>query len=177
MVCQICKKNPATVRYIEVQDKQSTEVHLCQGCAEDKGITVKLTSKQGWPAEMLAKLVDDVAGGEEAKVGPVQCEHCGMLYSAFKENGRLGCAECYSSFKERLRPLLRRIHGNTSHTGKNPARDAAGVAHSRQVRQLEEELQQAIDGEEFERAADLRDRIRELEVVKPEESSPEPKGE
>jgi protein arginine kinase activator len=177
MVCQICKKNPGTVRYIEVQDNQSTEVHLCQSCAEEKGITLKFTAKKGWPVDMLAKLVDDVAGGDEGRVGPVQCEHCGMLYSTFKESGRLGCAECYSSFQGKLRPLLRRIHGNTRHVGKNPARDANSVALSRQMRQLEDELQRAIEGEDFERAADLRDRIRDLETVKPQSENPKLEGE
>jgi protein arginine kinase activator len=176
MVCQICKQNQATVRYIEVQEMQSSEVHLCLSCAEEKGIELKATSKKGWHADMLAKLVEDVAGGEGGQVGPVQCDRCGMLYSAFKDTGRLGCSDCYATFEVKLRPLLRRIHGNTRHVGKNPSRDAESVARSREMRLLEDELQQAIDGEDFERAADLRDRIRELEVIRPEVNGPDGEG-
>jgi protein arginine kinase activator len=159
MVCQNCKKHPATFKFIEVHDNQSTEVHLCLSCAQEKGLTIKVSSKKGWGAEMLAKLVDDVAKSEDDRVGPVQCGECGMRYSAFKESGRLGCPDCYRTFEAKLRPLLRRIHGSPRHTGKHPAKDEETVRRIREMRKLEDELATAIEGEDFERAADLRDRI------------------
>lgn len=177
MVCQVCKKHPATMRFIEVQDKQSSELHLCQSCAEEKGLAIKVVSKKGWHADLLAKLVDDVATDESTKVGPVQCDSCGMLYSSFKESGRFGCAQCYRTFAVKLRPLLRRIHGNTRHVGKHPVGDEESVALTREVQQMEDKLQQAIDVENFELAADLRDRIQNLQIVEIDKGEKEPEGE
>src|SRR5262249_27897604 len=94
----------------------------------------------------------------------VQCSNCGMHYSTFKETGRLGCAECYSSFAIKLRPLLRRIHGSTRHVGKLPAREGDHVSPARQVQRLHDELQRAVEREEFERAAEIRDRIKKAET-------------
>lgn len=164
MVCQICQKQPATFKFIKVQDNENSEVHLCVHCAEEKGLTMQVSSKKGgWGAEMLAKLVDDVAKTEDDRVGPVQCGRCGMRYSAFKETGRLGCPDCYATFQAKLRPLLRRIHGSPRHVGKHPAQDEETIHRIREMRKLEDELATAIEGEDFEKAADLRDRILALQ--------------
>jgi protein arginine kinase activator len=96
-----------------------------------------------------------------------------MDYSAF-ETGRLGCSECYTTFRAQLRPLLRRIHGSTKHVGKAPVRDSARVALRREIQRLHEDMQAAIEHEEFETAAELRDRIRVIEAqgdMKAEEES------
>ena len=108
-------------------------------------------------------MVDGMTNTEEERVGHVQCPRCGLLYSAFKETGRLGCAECYAAFQFQLRPLLRRIHGDTRHKGKSPTRDSEGVSRSRQMQRMYDELQRAVEREEFERAAELRDEIKKLE--------------
>jgi protein arginine kinase activator len=94
----------------------------------------------------------------------VQCPRCGLLYSSFKETGRLGCSECYSAFQFQLRPLLRRIHGDTRHRGKAPARGAGVVTSTRQIQRLHDDLQRAVEREDFEKAASLRDEIRRLEA-------------
>ena len=167
MFCQICNKNPATVHLTEIQDNRSSELHVCQACAQEKGLTPQVGSKKFSISELLAGMVDGMATAEEEKVGPVQCPSCGMHYTAFKETGRLGCAQCYATFQAKLRPLLRRIHGSTRHSGKHPAADGEAVARTRQVQRLQDELQRAIDQEDFERAAELRDRIRTLDAVEP----------
>jgi protein arginine kinase activator len=113
--------------------------------------------------DLVAGMVDQSLGTDEAKVGRVQCPRCHMVYSSFKETGRLGCSECYTTFRTQLRPLLRRIHGSTKHVGKAPLRDAARVAARREVHRLHEEMQRAVDREEFEKAAELRDRIRRMD--------------
>ncbi|HET9952418.1 MAG TPA: UvrB/UvrC motif-containing protein, partial [Candidatus Eisenbacteria bacterium] len=109
-------------------------------------------------------MADQTGQGEETKVGRVQCPRCSLVYSEFKESGRLGCSECYTTFRAQLRPLLRRIHGSTKHVGKAPARDSARVALRREIQRLHEDLQRAIEREEFETAASLRDRIRAIET-------------
>jgi protein arginine kinase activator len=122
-------------------------------------------------------MVDGMSSTDEEKIGPVQCPNCGMHYSTFRETGRLGCADCYNAFGSKLRPLLRRIHGSTRHVGKLPAHDGAVVTHvgklpahdgavvtpQRQVQRLHDELLRAVEREEFERAAEIRDQIKTLE--------------
>ena len=93
----------------------------------------------------------------------MQCPRCGLLYSGFRETGRLGCADCYTAFQFQLRPLLRRIHGDTRHRGKRPAGEGEGATRFRQIQRLHDELQRVVEREEFERAAVLRDEIRQLE--------------
>ena len=156
MTCQICGKNPATVHF--------TEIHVCERCAEEKGLQTSAKKHKFEIADLLAGMVDGMTTTEEERVGHVQCPRCGLLYSGFKETGRLGCAECYAAFQFQLRPLLRRIHGDTRHRGKVPTRDGEGVSRSRQIQRLHDELQRAVEREEFERAAGVRDEIKRLEA-------------
>jgi protein arginine kinase activator len=92
------------------------------------------------------------------------CPRCGLQYSSFKETGRLGCSECYKAFQNQLKPLLRRIHGDTRHRGKSPMRGGAAGAPQRHVQRLHDELQRAVEREDFERAAQIRDEIRRFEA-------------
>ena len=164
MLCQICGKNAASVHFTEINDNKMSELHVCERCAEEKGMHTPAQQHKFEIADLLAGMVDAMTQTDEERVGHVQCPRCGMAYSAFKETGRLGCAECYQAFQFQLRPLLRRIHGDTRHKGKSPARDGEGVSRSRQMQRLHDELQRAVEREEFERAASIRDDIRRLET-------------
>ena len=177
MLCQICGKNPATVHFTEIHDNKMSELHVCERCAEEKGMQASAKKHKFDIADLLAGMVDGMTSTEEERVGHVQCPRCGLLYSAFKETGRLGCAECYAAFQFQLRPLLRRIHGDTRHRGKVPTRDGEGLSRSRQIHRLHDELQRAVEREEFEHAAGIRDEIRRLETEVPVQtpSTPEEK--
>jgi len=163
MLCQICGKNPATVHFTEIHDNKMSELHVCERCAEEKGLHSEPAKQKFDIAAVFADMMNSMTTTEEERVGHVQCPRCGLLYSAFKETGRLGCAECYGAFQFQLRPLLRRIHGDTRHKGKTPARDGEVVSIARQVQRLYDELQRAVEREEFERAAEVRDEIKRLE--------------
>jgi len=165
MLCQICGKNPATVHYTEAHDNKMSEIHVCENCAEEKGFQQSAKQHQFDIGELLAGMVDTMTSTEEERVGHVQCPECGLPYSGFKETGRLGCSKCYSAFQFQLRPLLRRIHGDTRHRGKVPVRDGEGVSRTRQIQRLHDELQRAVEREDFERAAEVRDEIKRLESV------------
>src|SRR5262249_46505500 len=140
-----------------------SEIHVCERCAEEKGLQPSKPPKLDI-ADLIATMADSLTTSDEQRVGRVQCPRCGLLYSAFRETGRLGCAECYVAFQFQLRPLLRRIHGDTRHKGKVPVRDGQAPSRSRQIQRLFDELQRAVEREEFERAAELRDEIRRLET-------------
>lgn len=163
MLCQSCGKNPASVHFTEMHDNKMTEMHLCEKCVEEKGLHATAKQQEFKISDLLAKMVDDMTTTDEERVGRVQCPRCGLLYSGFKETGRLGCAECYTAFQFQLRPLLRRIHGDTRHRGKAPRGGGEGAKRSRQIQRLHDELQRAVEREEFERAAGVRDEIRRLE--------------
>lgn len=163
MLCQICGKNPASVHFTEIHDNKMSEIHVCERCAEEKGMQASAKQHKFEIADLLAGMVDSVTQTEEDRVGHVQCPRCGLPYSAFKETGRLGCSECYAAFQFQLRPLLRRIHGDTRHRGKAPAKGGAGATKTRQIQRLHDDLQRAVEREDFEQAATIRDEIRRLE--------------
>lgn len=164
MQCQLCGKRPAVVHFTEIVNNKKSEYHVCEKCAEERGYHASLQKTKFSVGDLLAGMADQSVPGEETKLGRVKCPRCGLVYSEFKESGRLGCSECYMTFRSQLRPLLRRIHGSTKHEGKAPARDTERVAVRREVQRLHEELERAIEREEFENAASLRDRIRAIET-------------
>lgn len=170
MLCDICNQNPATVHLTEIIDNKMTELHLCEECAQKKG--AQMESHFGL-ADLLAGLAD--MGGQFSKTQKetkIKCQRCGLTYEDFKKIGRLGCGECYSAFREALLPLLKRIHGSTQHCGKSPTKKttkAVAVKVEKAKDELQEmkyKLQKAVGLEEFEEAAKLRDKIKEMEKKK-----------
>ena len=109
--------------------------------------------------------------GEQPSSGPtirdtVTCQFCGLSFADFRETGRLGCPHCYSTFEPHLRGLLRRIHGATQHIGKiYLPPDPTQSEREKRLEGLRRKLARAVDAEDFERAAELRDQIRALEPV------------
>ncbi|MDX1564918.1 MAG: hypothetical protein R3236_05905, partial [Phycisphaeraceae bacterium] len=106
MKCDRCD-NQATVHLIEIKDSQKVEKHLCEACAVDEGVAVKVQSAP--INELLEKFVLKHSGGSgepEASSTNLVCDHCGLSYDDFRRNGLLGCPHCYASFEAALVPLL-----------------------------------------------------------------------
>lgn len=161
MLCEICGKKEATVEFTEIINDEVTQLHLCESCAREKGVEME---QHFSIADLLAGLTD--LGLEfEPKQPPIKCSNCAMTYDDFRKIGRLGCGECYNAFKRSLLPLLKRIHGSTRHLGKATVKleKAVGVTKVSQLQELRQKLQRAIEMEEYEEAAKIRDKIRELE--------------
>lgn len=166
MRCDECKQAPATVHITKVVNDVKQESHLCDECAgkaaEDAGMA--------WSGISFHKLLGGLLA-PEGVVGPVRssvmtgvkCPNCGLTFADFRRLGHLGCSECHVAFEQQLEPVLRRIHGSTEHAGKIPAKAAGPLKVRRELDRLRQELNQAIGNEEYERAAELRDRIRLLE--------------
>ncbi|MFA5164788.1 MAG: UvrB/UvrC motif-containing protein [Candidatus Omnitrophota bacterium] len=154
MLCQVCGKNDATVEFTEIVNDEVKQLQLCDACAKKKGIEME---QHFSIADFLAGLSEPDAKGPGG--GPVlKCGNCGMTFNDFQKIGRFGCADCYTAFRENLLPLLKRIHGSTRHTGKAKKSESSDLRHTLQLK-----LKLAIDREEFEEAAKLRDLIRDLE--------------
>jgi len=165
MLCELCKQTQATVHLTEIVNEQMTELHLCEACANQKGAQVE--SHFGL-ADMLSGLADFSKTQEPEEVSSKTCANCGMTYDDFRKVGRLGCAECYTAFKRSLGSLLKRIHGSPIHLGKSPARLVKSPKAKSELADLKRKLEHAIESEEFEEAARLRDQIRRMEQQPPQ---------
>lgn len=161
MLCQVCGNNEATVEFTEIINDEVKQLHLCDECAKEKGIEMEQNFG-------ISDLLAGMSGlGEKSREGEasLKCKKCAMTFGDFQKIGRLGCSECYTAFRKNLIPLLKRIHGSTRHIGKAPKEvdQKDGKKKIPEIQDLRQRLQRAIDTEEFEEAAKLRDRIKLLE--------------
>lgn len=161
MLCDECGENEAIIHLTNIQNNQITTSHLCESCAANKGLEPGVTMGNLPLTDFLAQtgkgLGQSVAGG----LGP--CAYCGMKLEEFRKKGRLGCPHCYVTFEPHLRNLLRRLHGSAQHVGKvylppNPSE----TQKAERLAGLRRKLDRAVEAEDFEQAARLRDMIKEL---------------
>ncbi|MGG4305612.1 UvrB/UvrC motif-containing protein [Bacillus wiedmannii] len=172
MTCQNCNIRPATLHYTKVINEQKTEVHLCEQCAEQSGYTSFFQSPQSNFSfhDLFAGLLHgESTMFEEGQNGLsntsiLRCPDCKMTSEQFTKVGRFGCASCYDTFKEHLKPLLKHLHGgHTDHCGKIPERIEGNLHLKKELDELKLILKQYVQKEEFEKAAEVRDKIRGLE--------------
>ena len=166
VICEECRKRPATVHITKIVNNMKTEVHLCQECAQTKGELTFVSQPAFTFQDFLAGMLQHAqtaSSGPATEIAVERCPNCGFSYSKFKEAGRLGCSVCYEQFKGQIQPLLRRLQGSTGHTGKIPGYSSAAIGYRRQIEELREQQRAAISQEKYEEAAKLRDKIRRLE--------------
>jgi len=167
MLCQHCKQNEATTHIRQVLNGAAQEFHLCGACAKEAGLGAQLAAPEfGFH---LSDLFSGFLGSslqKQAQPPPVRCELCGSSLSEIIQNSRVGCARCYETFADQLQPTLQRIHGALRHTGKTPETDPAETARrqrEQEVARLRGDIATAVQAEDYEQAARLRDEIRKLE--------------
>jgi len=166
--CQCCNKKPAIVHVTEILDGgERKEVHLCDDCAREKKIGLPDTVTI---PEILSNLVEFYTDKGTATLDHTSCPRCGISYQEFRAKGRLGCAHDYTVFKEALTPLLQRVHQGTQHKGKMPPVTGREVDRNLQLAQLRRQLDEAVEREDYEKAAELRDSIRNLTEKQDNES-------
>jgi len=140
------------------KDGKVTEISVCAECARQRGFTDVGKLKAG-AAEIIAELKTRVDEGDAKLI----CRNCGLSYAEFKRQGRLGCAECYVSFHDELVPLVRRIHGAVQHVGRTASGGRKQAQARMNVQKLRDALSGAIQDEDYEKAAALRDQLRRTE--------------
>lgn len=166
MLCQLCGQNPATIHFTEIKDSTKRELHICEECANKKG----LGSSGPLPPMLFELMQDDRRPGQEEDIA---CPRCGITFSEFRSKGRLGCPYDYEVFTEPLGPLLDKIHGARSHNGRLPrGRTAIDSGLDERLVRLRRELQDSVKTEDYEQAARVRDEIRGLEQAQGEETPP-----
>jgi len=164
MQCDNCQQRPAAIHLTQIVDNSVTTVHLCEECAAEKGVQTGATAAKLPLAGLMASVGQGAAAllhGEDERA----CSFCGARLEDFRASGRLGCPHCYETFEQDLRDLLRRIHGSSQHVGEVylPASSAHYPDSERVLAEMREQLRRAVGAENFELAAELRDRIRSME--------------
>ena len=164
MSCEQCHEREAVIHLTQIVNEQVTTVHLCERCAADKGVESPASLPKTPLGTFLAAMGQELPESAPAPRSGENCPRCGGSLQDFRESGRLGCSDCYRAFETPLRDLLRRLHGSTHHMGERYSdREAPAPAERRQAAELREQLRLAVETENFELAAELRDRLRVLE--------------
>lgn len=159
MLCCICKEREATVHLTQIAGDKMQKVDLCEECAKTKGVN----DPTGFSlADLLLGLgasqeMEQSTGGVDLK-----CPRCGFTQADFKKAGRLGCADCYKTFADGLDGLLKSMHKGTRHAGKVPESLRQTRDISDRLKHLQKKLTKAIQDENFEQAAQLRDEIKQM---------------
>lgn len=162
MICDDCRERDAVVQYTAVRDNAVVQLHLCEQCAAERGVETTVNTLPKHPlGEFLQQVQQQVVS---APTDSLRCTFCGSTMADFRATGRWGCARCYNQFEGGIRDLLRRVHGHSRHIGRNyQAPRSETIEKAAVLGELRERLRRAIDGEQFEQAAELRDRIKGLE--------------
>lgn len=165
MNCDNCGSSDAVVHLTQIVNDQMSTYHLCEKCAAAKGLETSGVQSNFPLTDFLAQMGEQSDPEEEAEGQTSDaCEFCGLTFSDFRDTGRLGCPHCWSTFEPRLRKLLRRIHGGTNHVGKVYLPPDPSVSErKKRLEGLRRKLERAVETENFERAAELRDQIQALE--------------
>lgn len=167
--CQFCGA-PATVHLTDIVNKKKREMHLCEACAREKELIPEASSPQLNLPALLQLLMNQLApaGGEteadDVDPNSLTCGTCGLKYAQFRADGRLGCPDDYDEFLPVLVPILERVHRGLKHVGKTPKVVQRQQAEN-EIAELKTQLRDAIDLEDYELAARLRDRIRGKEAA------------
>lgn len=162
-VCDHCGSGDAIVHLTQINDNEMSTFHLCETCAAAKGLETAGQEVSAPLGDFLAQMGDE-PGPSESSHEAEACSFCGLTFADFRETGRLGCPHCYTTFESYLRGLLRRVHGSTQHVGKvylSP--DPTRTELEERLERLRQKLRSAVQHEDFERAAEIRDRIRAIE--------------
>ena len=170
MLCQDCKKREAQVHFTQIVNNEKTTLSLCKDCAAARGFHSPLENAPFPLAEILSGLTESTpAFGANDTAEQQVCPNCGLSFNEFARLGRFGCGKCYQTFRVRIEPIMRKIHGASLHRGRSPINQIVAVPGTdrtvpiKEEERLKAELTKAIESEEFERAAEIRDKLKTIQ--------------
>ena len=167
--CDKCGAQNATTHVKTIINGELTEYDLCSACAHKLGYTTVFADFESDFPSLLGSFFGNVL---PARTQSTRCEFCGTTYAEIANSGHVGCANCYSLFADRLNPSIVRIHGNAAHCGKHSKALEQEKSQPKEqpkqetVKELQAQLEKAVARQDFEKAAELRDKIREMEGSK-----------
>lgn len=168
MLCQDCRKREAHVQITQIVNNEKTTLSLCKECAAARGFHSPLENAPFPLAEILSGLAESLPQASAARSeDSLSCPGCGLKFEEFARHGRFGCGECYQAFRARLEIVMRKIHGASLHRGRapvgeSPVTDNDSTIPVKEEERLETELKKAIEAEDFERAAEIRDKLKAM---------------
>lgn len=162
MLCEVCRENDVVITLTEIDGNGVRQVRLCEQCAAERGVQTSVSAPKPAIGDFLQSVQQHVPSSQ---ADSVRCSFCASTLRDFRQTGRLGCPYCYTAFEQSLRDLLRKVHGNAQHRGREYAHaptalEAPPPASADRIR---ERLEHAIRNEEFELAASLRDQLKAIE--------------
>lgn len=151
MNCEICGAGDGKIKYTQMINGEKIEFHICEACAKKKGFQPSGGTEQG-----------KIAEGSMEELEREKCPVCGWQLADIEKHGKLGCPQCYNTFRSYIDRLVGELHEGNKHKGKAPVFDKRKLALKMKIREVRRELETAIKKEEYQLAAELRDKIRSL---------------
>lgn len=142
MKCELCGADSAKYKYYEVNSDTVREIDICEQCAREKGVDIKTKE-------------------ESVMVESGVCPVCGLTFKEYKDTGNLGCVECYKNFNDQIKVFLKESQLGVEHKGKEPIRNSKVIFVKREILEMKKKLDNYVEGEKFEEAVKLRDKIEE----------------
>ena len=178
MICERCKKNEAAFFYHENVNGNEKTYRLCPECAAEMEKKGELKTKNGFegfdsiftdsvwndPFKSMNALLSGFIGGGK-QVNAKTCSGCGMTFRELADGGMAGCAECYSTFSKELESTFAKLHGHVTHRGRLPSRFREKQELKEKIASLEKERDEAVRCEDYEKAAQIRDELKNLRGV------------
>lgn len=154
MMCEICGKEEGRIKYTKVINGEKVEFYICEKCAKKKGFLYLISHSK-----------KDGEKREKEEVGrDVECPFCGWKLDDVEKKSKLGCPQCYNIFRPYIITLVAELHGGEKHVGKEPILDKRKLNLKKRIREVKKALDDAIKKEEYELAAELRDKIKTLSL-------------
>ncbi len=169
MKCQICHEREANIVFTKIVNNEKMVLHICVECANKKGLTIEIGQQS---ADIGGHDITVPKSGEEfhseADTPDITCDRCGTRFIEFRRSGFFGCDRCHEVFGGHIDDILKQIHGAAVHDGKIPSDSKRDAELKKHLRTLRMRLKRCIESEEYERAAELRDKISALEGAVPD---------
>lgn len=169
MLCEKCKKNEARINLVKIVNGEKQQIWLCEECAKNISNIPFLSSipeGAGFPfQEVLNGLLTGVENAQNnVKEEKPVCPTCGLTYDDFKKTKKVGCSNCYFVFKKSIKSIIKNTSGEKTHKGRIPKRIQNEFYQRDRLKHLKQQLQILVSDEEYEKAAIIRDEIREMEL-------------
>lgn len=167
MLCEKCRKNEAKINLVKVVNGEKQQIWLCEECARNIS-SIPFFNPMGEGAsfpfqEMINGLissVEDIAKKEQKLI----CEKCGVTFEEFKKTGKTGCQECYRVFRNIINDKIKNSQPGVKHIGRIPKVGGKELLQRNKLKNLKQQLQVLIQEEEYEKAAVVRDEIKQIEL-------------
>ncbi len=172
MLCEICKQRESNIQYTEIVDGVQKNHFFCSQCARgiDFGQYSNMFDGEFPLAKLLSGLLGEIENNKKTdEYKHIKCPICKTTYKDFVKDSRFGCKDCYEVFGLLINDQIKQLQGSDSHKGKSPIKikkmgDTSKQSQSSfdELMELKRRLDMAIKAEEYEKAAEYRDRIKLL---------------